>query len=164
MEQQLNWTKGLFESSYQIFEHGNIKHTLFFNSWQNEARAIGQESTYFFKSNGLFNPTTQLFDDKNNFIGTISYDSWHTKAILALTNGDQYTWNFTNSWYSKWTITDLKDKRVSFDADLSTGTILANTNDEVMLLAGLYIREHYNRILYFVLFMLFIVLFCGSHF
>ena len=164
MERQLNWTKGILESSYQIFEGGDIKYTLFFDTWKNQARAISQQSAYFFRSNGFFNSNTQLLDDKNNVIGMISYHTWQNKAVFTLASGEMYNWSFANSWFTKWTITDLKEKQVSYDSDLSSGTIRTNTDDEVMLLAGLYIREHYNKILYLILFILFVSVICGRGF
>lgn len=164
MERRLNWTKGIFESSYQLFEGGEIKHTLFFDTWRNEARAISQQSTYFFKSNGFMNSSIQLFDDKNNLIAMINYQPWQSKAIVSLTSGEVYHWAFTNNWHSKWAITDLKAKHVNYDSDLSSGTISANTDDEIMLLTGLYIREYFNKIIYLVFFILFVTIVCGNGF
>lgn len=164
MERHLNWTKGLLDSSYQLFEGGEIRHTLFFDIWHNQARAISQKSTYFFKGNGFLNSTTQVFDDQNNLIGMIQYNTWQNKAIFTLTSGELYNWAFTNSWYSKWMITDSKAKQINYDADLSSGTIMANTDDEIMLLTGLYIKEHYHKIIYLILFVLFVTVICGSGF
>ncbi|KQC02173.1 hypothetical protein [Pedobacter sp. Hv1] len=164
MERHLNWTKGLLDSSYQLFEGGEIRHTLFFDIWNNQARAISQQSTYLFKGNGFLNSTTQVFDNQNNLIGMIQYHTWQNKAIFTLTSGEAYHWTFTNSWYSKWMITDSKTKQINYDADLSSGAIMANTDDEIMLLTGLYIKEHYHKVIYLVLFILFVTVICGSGF
>ncbi|TKC06580.1 hypothetical protein FA048_15340 [Pedobacter polaris] len=156
MENHLTWNKGIFDSNYQLFSNGNIKGSLFFASLKNEARGMGLQNSYLFKTENFLNPTSKILNNKNEVIGTITYDIWHTKAMLEMKSGEQYTWSFINNWYSRWAITDSKEKQISYQASSSSGFIITNTDDEVMLLAGIFIKEFFTRIL--IAFILFIVL------
>lgn len=156
MQRYLIWNKGFFDSNYQLFGEGKIQASLLFNSWKNEARGIGLNSSYFFRTIGFVNPSTDIIDGNNEIIGTIKYDSWHSKATLTMRSGEVYAWAFTNSWLSKWTISNFTDKQVIYEANSTSGKISANTDDEVMLLSGLFIKEYYSRIL--ILIIVFIVI------
>lgn len=156
MDAILTWTKGLFESNYQIFSNGRIKNSLLFNTWRNEAQGIGTDQNYSFRTAGFLHPTTTIFNQQMEPIGTITYNSWQTKAMLQMQSGEQFMWNFTNGWYSKWTIGNFQDKQILFDSNSSNGVISTNTDDEVLLLAGLFIREYHSRLFIFLLLLIFI--------
>jgi len=153
MEKHLTWTKGIFENTYQLFENGQIVNTLFFDTWKNEARTIGKENSFLFKTNSYFDSNTQILTGNGEIVGTISFDLWQTKAVVNLTSGEQFACNFNNYWLSKWTITNFKDKQLFYYANTSSGTITADTDDELILLSGLFIREHYSRV--WILFIIF---------
>ncbi len=151
MEAILTWTKGLFESNYQIFSNGQIRNSLLFNTWKNEAQGIGINQNYYFRTSGFLNPTTQVFNQQQELIGTISYNSWQTKATINMNSGEQYMWNFTNGWYSKWAVGNFQGKQILFDSNSSSGVISTNTDDEVLLLIGLFIREFHSRLFIFLI-------------
>lgn len=156
MDAILTWTKGLFESNYQIFSNGQIKNSLLFNTWRNEAQGIGANQNYYFRTSGFLHPTTTILNQQMEQIGTISYNSWQTKATLQMKSGEQFLWNFTNGWYSKWIISNFQDKQILFDSNSSNGVISTNTDDEVILLAGLFIREYHSRLFIFLILIIFI--------
>ena len=147
MENHLVWNKGFLDSNYQLFANGKISGSIFFNTWKNEAKGIGLTNSFFFKTEGFLNPTTKLINEKNEIIGIITYDSWHTKATVNMTSGEVFAWSFSNSWLSQWMITDFKEKQISYHSHSSNGTITSSTSDEIMLLTGIFIREYYARIL-----------------
>lgn len=164
MEKYLTWTKGLFDSDYQIFEQGQIKNSLHFNSWKNEARSVGLQQNFLFITQGFTNPTTTIYDDKNTVLGTINYNSWQTKATITLTSGTQLAWSFSNGWLSSWMITNFKDKQINYNSSSSSGTIITNTDDQLMLLAGIFIKEYYARIFILLMLILFIPIITRSMF
>jgi len=165
MEKYLTWTKGLFDSDYQIFEQGRIKNSLLFNSWKNEARSVGLQQNFLFTTQGFTNPTTTIYDDNNAILGTITYNSWQTKATLTLASGSQMAWSFTNGWLSNWMITNFNDKQINYNSSSTSGTIISNTDDELMLLAGIFIKEYYTRIfILLVMMVVFIPIFTRSMF
>ena len=157
MDKQLTWTKGLLENTYQLFENGLIINTLFFDTWKNEARSIGKENTFLFKTNSFFDSNTQILTGKGEILGVINFDLWQSKAVVNLASGEQFACNFNNYLFSKWTITNFKDKQLFYYSNTTSGTITTNTDDELMVLSGLFIREHYSRAL--VLFIIFVALF-----
>lgn len=73
-----------------------------------------------------------------------------------MTSGEVYGWSFTNSWLSNWSITDFKEKNISYKSKSGTGVIESTASDEIMLLTGIFIRECYARILVVILFLLII--------
>lgn len=156
MSNFLTWNKGFFDSNYQLFSNGKICGSMLFDSWKNDAKGMGLNSSYFFKTENFFNPITQIINDKNEIIGTITYGSWQTKASIKMIDGEVFGWSFTSSWLNSWMITDFKEKKISYHAKSAHGTIDYATTDEVVLLTGIFIREFYARILIICL-LLFIV-------
>lgn len=150
------WTKGLFDSNYQLFTNGKISGSLLFDTWKNEAKGMGLTGSYFFKTEGFLKPITNIINDKNELIGTITYGSWQTKATITMTSGEVFGWSFTGSWLNSWGITDFKDKNISYHSQSSKGIINSSTTDESMLLIGIFIREFYARILIFCIALLII--------
>lgn len=152
MEKYLTWNKGIFESNYQIFEAGKIKCTLFFDTWRSEAKAMTQQKSYRFKDDGIYATTTKIFDDKNEGLGIIIYNDWKTKATIILNSGENYTCDFTSLWQAKWMITNFADKQIFYDSSTSSGTVRANTDDDLMLLVGFYVREHFTKMSMLIIF------------
>ena len=147
MERYLTWNKGIFESNYQIFEQGKIKCSMFFDTWRSEAKAISQSKNYRFKDDGLYGTATQIFDESNELIGMISYSDWKSKATITLNSGEKYAFEFTNTWHSQWIITNFNDKQIKYDSSTASGTVVSNTEDELMLLLGFYAREHFTKMI-----------------
>ena len=160
----LTWSKGMFDSNYQIFNDGKITGNLLFDSWKSEAKGMGLTNNISFKTQGFLSPKTNILNDKNEIIGVITYESWQTKATINMTTGEVFGWTFTNSWLTNWTITDFKEKSVSYKSKSGTGLIESSKSDEIMLLTGIFIRESYARILIAILLLLFIPVFGRSIF
>jgi hypothetical protein len=144
MQRLLTWRKGLFDSNYQLYTNGEIKGSLIFNSWKNNARGIALKN-YYFTSEGFLNPTTKIRDEKHNQIGIITYKIWKLKATVTFNNLDHASWGYTNSWLSRWTITNYSDKQIQFHSATSSGVAVTDNDDELFLLTGLYIREFFSR-------------------
>ena len=158
------WNKGLFDSNYQIFTEDKISANLLFENWRNEAKGMGLNTHISFKTEGFSTPKTNILNDKNEIIGIITYELWQTKATINMTSGEVYGWSFTNSWLSNWSITDFKEKNISYKSKSGTGVIESTASDEIMLLTGIFIRECYARILVVILFLLIIPAFSRSIF
>ncbi len=156
MEKQLTWTKGYFDSNYQLFDLGNISGSILFENWNNNAKGIALTKSCSFKTEGFTNPTTHILNENNEVIGVIKYESWQTKATITMTSGAIYGWSFTNSWLSNWMITDFKQQKITYKSNSGNGNIQASATDEIMLLTGIFIREFYARIL-IVCIMLFLI-------
>lgn len=152
MEKYLTWNKGIFDSNYQIYEAGQIKCTMYFDTWRSGANAITKENTYVFKDDGIFGTTTKIYGKNNDLIGFINYNDWKTKATITLNSGENYTCDFVNAWHSKWMITNFATKQINYDSSTSSGNVMTNTDDELMLLLGFYVREHFTKMFMIIIF------------
>lgn len=149
------WHKGFFDSNYQLFAKGEIKGSLVFSSWKNNARGIAKNN-YYFTSEGFLNPVTYIRNEQHEQIGVIHYNLWKLTASLNLQSGEQASWRFTNSWLSQWTITNFTDKTIQYHSNNPNGTATSNTDDELMLLSGLFICGFFVRAFLIVL-MIFVI-------
>jgi len=144
MQNLLTWRKGIFDSNYQLYNNGEIKGSLIFSSWKNNARGIASKN-YYFTTEGILNPVTKIRDENHNQIGVITYNSWQLKATVTFNGLEHVSWNYTNSWLSQWSITNHRDKHIQYHSVTSAGTVNSDTDDELLLLSGLYIREFFSR-------------------
>ncbi|HTM98605.1 MAG TPA: hypothetical protein VL088_07680 [Pedobacter sp.] len=158
MQKILTWRKGLFDSNYQLYADGEIRGSLVFSSWKNNARGIALKN-YYFTSEGFLHPITKIRDENHNQIGVITYNALKLKATLTFNNLDHASWSYTNSWLSQWTITNYRDKQIQYHSASTAGTVLSDNDDELMLLAGLFIREFLSRGIIVILLIILIPIF-----
>lgn len=148
MEKVVTWTKGVFDSSYQIFSNGQICGNLIFETWNNHALGIMSQKNYRFKCSGFSDITTTIYGDNNEELGLITFHMWQFRAIIALKDQVPFSWNYSNSWLSSWILSNHKDTHLNFKASSGAGVVLGNNLDnELALLAGLYVKEFFSRIL-----------------
>lgn len=148
MEQTLNWRKGLFDSNYQVFGNALLKFSLNFSSLKNSALATTQHGIYLLKSEGFSNPETKIFNNKNEVLAIIRYDWLKFKAKIFFTSGEEFDWSFQNSWLSRWSVNNHKDKQIIYNSSSSSGLVHSNVDDDILILSGLFVREYYSRMLY----------------
>ena len=148
MEQILNWRKGLFDSNYQVFGNALLKFSLNFSSLKNSAIATTQQGIYLLRSEGFSNPETKILNNKNEVIAIIRYDWLNFKAKISFTSGEEFDWGFQNSWLSRWSLNNHKDKQIIYSSSTNSGQIHSNVDDDLFILTGLFVREYYSRILY----------------
>lgn len=156
MEQVLFWRKGLFDSNYQVFDQQQLKFSMNFSSWQNSAIATMQTGIYLFKSEGFSKPETRILDNQNQVLATITYHWLGFKAKIVFASGETFDWSYQNSWLSRWSLNNLKDKQILFNASAGNGNIHTNIEDDMLIVTGLFIREYYSRILIGFILILFI--------
>lgn len=151
----LNWRKGLFDSDYQLFNQYEIKGSLLFNGFSNNARAIASRN-YYYRTEGYTQPHTSIKDEKFIETATISYDLWSLKATIKIHQPQETVWIYRHGRLGKWSITSADGKEaILYHSNTGSGVIESDTDDELLLLTGLFIRSFYIRLL-----MLLILLFC----
>lgn len=155
MERLLTWRKGIFDSNYQLYTNSEIKGSLIFSSWKNNARGIASKN-YYFTTEGFLNPITKIRDENHHQIGVITYNSWKLKATVTFNDLDHASWGYTNSWLSQWTISNHRDKHIHYHSSTGAGTAQSNNDDELLLLSGLYIREFFSRALILIVIAVFV--------
>ncbi|MNK94111.1 hypothetical protein D3C87_1143030 [compost metagenome] len=164
MEQVLYWRKGLFDSNYQVFDQQQLKFSMNFSSWQNSAIATTQSGIYLLKSEGFSKPETRILNNQNETLATITYDWLGFKAKVVFASGETLDWRYQNSWLSRWSLNNLKDKQILFSASAGNGNIHSNVNDDMLVLTGLFIREYYSRLLFGLIILIVILISCRNIF
>ncbi len=146
MEKVVTWSKGIFESSYQIHCNGEICGSLIFNTWNNHAFGIMRKNNYHFKANGFTDLTTTIYGINNEKIGQITFQIWQFKAVISLTGQPDFTWQYTNSWLSQWRMNN-GENLLHYKATNGKGMVVGkNLEDELGLLVGIYVKEYFARI------------------
>lgn len=161
MQELLTWRKGLFDSNYQLYANGEIKGSLIFSSLKNNARAIALKN-YYFTTEGFLNPITKIRDENHNQIGIINYHPWQLKATVTFNDLEPASWSYTNGWLSHWTITNHSDKHIQYQSTTAAGTAHINTDDELLLFSGFFIREFFSRAMILIILIIFIPLIARS--
>ncbi|MFD2584569.1 hypothetical protein ACFSR6_18875 [Pedobacter vanadiisoli] len=164
MEQVLNWRKGLFDSNYQVIGNGYLKFSLNFGSWKNSAIATTQSGIYLLKSEGFSKPETRILNNQNETLATITYDWLGFKARVVFASGETFDWRYQNSWLSRWSLNNLKDKQILFSSSAGNGNIHSNTDDDMLIFTGLFIREYYSRLLFGLIILVIILFSCRNIF
>ncbi len=142
MKNTLTWKKGVFESTYQLFSNDVLVGYLKTNQFTNSVECEMNSKKYHFKAKRSFESTVEIIDkDKNIPVGSIKFGFWHNKATIEL-NNKQLTWKFDNWWNTKWSLSDTETETYRYQGSQSKGSIEFNTENEILILSGLYI-VHY---------------------
>ncbi len=148
MEKTVTWTKGVFDSSYQIFREGQICGNLIFNTWDNHTVGIMSQTNYQFKTKSFIDNTVTIYGDNHAELGNIKMNVWQMRAIINLPGQIPLSWNYSNGWLNQWTISNHQNTQIHYKASSGSGMVIGqNLEDELALLAGLYIREFFSRLL-----------------
>ncbi|WP_113662306.1 hypothetical protein [Pedobacter nanyangensis] len=148
MEKIVTWTKGVFDSSYQIFCNGQICGNLIFETWNNHAVGIMSQTNYHFKCKGFIDTAVTIYGDNHVELGHIKMNVWQMRAIINLPGQIPLTWNYSNAWLNQWTISNHQDTQLHYKSSSSSGMVNGqNLDHELALLVGLYIREFFSRLL-----------------
>jgi len=149
MKTLLNWKKGFFKSTYQIFADDVIIGYLRENTWSQTAEGEINGKRYSFKTSGFFNPKTTILDGNGfDIIGTITYSSWMTKATI--TQKDRLiNWKYDNTWNTRWSMTSSDGMMINYKGNSSKGTIEYLSSDEgneLLVLTWLFVTNYFWQI------------------
>jgi hypothetical protein len=145
MATTVRWNKGFFKSRYELFLNGILAGGLKNKSWTNASEADLNGKEYLFKTSGFFRQTTQIIDLLTNTqTGLISYNAWGSRAKIEFADR-VVEFKFTNTWNTKWTLSDKNGVLINYRGSDSKGEIETETQDEMLILAGLFIKNHYSQ-------------------
>ncbi len=144
---KINWKKGLFSSKYELFSQnkkiGELNEEMFSRT------AIGKlnNSRVKFRKKGVFSSETEITDlNLNSNIGQIKFNAWGNKAEINL-NGKKLGWKSDSFWGKKWSVLENGQPIVKYDSSTFKGEIDSKINDEVLLLAGLFVFNYYMQMI-----------------
>lgn len=143
MQTNLKWNKGMFSNMYKIYSNGTQVGSLSDNSFSQSSVGVFGDKKYKFQTTGLFDQKTQVIDAANNkSIGVINYSNLMTKATITI-NGKIINWKYDNMWNTKSSISNSEGIDIKYYKSSSGGKIESNTDDELLLLAGLFVINYY---------------------
>jgi hypothetical protein len=143
METKLSWKKGIFKETYEIYSNGILVGTLKENIWKQTALGELNGRKVIFNTHGFFKQETEIIDPDSNFqIGKITYNSWMTKATIVYDN-KIVNWKYDNAWNTRWSIIDPEGVQIKYKGSCSTGTINYQTQDDLLILSGLFVTNYY---------------------
>jgi hypothetical protein len=143
MKTTLNWKKGLFSTCYDIYSRGTVVGKLKEKTWTDSAYGELNGKKYNFITGGFLEKETQIIDNETNTtIGKIIYNSLKTKARIELGN-KVVNWSYTNAVNTKWSLTSLDGKEIKYQGTSTSGRIEFDDENELLILIGLFITNHY---------------------
>ena len=150
MSTTIKWKKGIFETCAKIMSEGEpigkMKDKLFSQDSEGEL----WEKKYHFKTTGIFKQETDITDaESGQQVGTITYNSWNTKASLVL-NGKEYQWKYDNSWQNRWSMSGENVTLTSKNHELS-GSIESSIEDPLVVLSGLFVTNFYRQLMVMIM-------------
>ena len=155
MQLNYNWRKGIFSESYQIFNNETQVGSLSNKCFSQTAYGELNEEKYTFKTCGVFKQHTQIIENYNKIVGEITYNNWMNKATINI-NGQQFDLKYNNIWNTKWSISSLNETQISYNSTSCTGQIQSNTDNELLILSGLFVANYYIQMTLVVLLIVFI--------
>jgi len=156
MKTQLNWRKGFFKNTYEIYLENKKIGELKDKCWSQSAFGELNGKRYKFKTKGFLKQETQIIDiESNSIVGKITYNSWRTKAKIEY-SGKEYDWKYNNTWNTKWSILYSQEIQVDYQGSSSKGKIEVNNQNELLILSGLFITNYYWQIMVAIMIAIFI--------
>lgn len=151
MKKNLTWSKGLFTSLYQIYSNGKQLGNLLDKPFSRTTKGTFNGKEYLFRNSGFFNQYTEIVDCSNNkVIGRIEYNNWRSKATLSV-NGGKYHWKYDNLWSTQWSLSNSDGISVRFKSSTTKGQIDADTDDGLLVLSGLFIKNFYAQTVFIII-------------
>jgi len=146
MAKFINWKRNWRNGNLQLFVDGIQKGALTFEMWRSNAYTLFEDKNYAFENKGFWKCTTTVTDrNTNEVVAIISYDNWKSKALISLKSGEQYEWKATSSWRSAWTVSNNNGIQIDYQASGSSGAISSAGDNDLLIVAGLFIKQIYNK-------------------
>ena len=143
MPTNLIWKKGLFSNTYSIHSRGVQTGTLTERPFSRSSQGQLNDKRYTFRTIGTFKQRTQILDrEKDSVIGEINYNSMMTRATISLERGT-FNWKYENIRNTKWRIFGPDDIEIRYNGSFRGGQITSSTDDELLLLSGLFVTNYY---------------------
>jgi hypothetical protein len=155
METILNWKKGLFKSIYEIYAGTVLVGYLNEKTWTESSHGELYGERFLFRTRGILKQETRVFNNEDNTpVGMITYNSWMTKARIEY-SGKIYYWKFDNLWCTSWTLYNDEGLYVKCRRNSSKGKIEYDSENNFLVITGLYINNYYwqtSAVLLFTIF------------
>lgn len=143
MSTKLAWKKGLLSNTYQIHSGSEKIGELMSKYFRQNASGVLYGKQYRFETRGFFNQSSIIVDGETNIeIGTITYNTWHTKATITVFK-KEYQWKYNNVWNTRWSLFENGNLKVDNSGTSLSGSIESNDNDALLILSSLFVTNYY---------------------
>jgi hypothetical protein len=145
MEANYTWSTRFFSRKYELFRN-NIK-TGELNKQAFSRKSSGEMNgkRFSFEMKKLFKPVAEIIDLNNDsVIGNITIFPFKRSSVIKL-GEKEYSWQFDNFWGTRWSISNQYGTLVKYHSRRLSGTIDAYTAEEVLILAGFFLRNFFNQ-------------------
>ena len=113
--------------------------------WGLHAKGYLFDKNYTFLNKGSFSTRTEIWDDKDNLIGEVSYSLWSSKAKIDL-NGKKYYWGPKNFWGTKWKLADELGREIFIKKNKFNVNYASTENLEfIYFLSAFLLYNSYKR-------------------
>jgi len=110
---------------------------------------------------GFFKQRVYIIGHANNSkVGEITFHNWKTEASLSI-HDKVYKWKKDNIWNTKWRISGPEGDEIQYKGSFTSGTIHRNTDDDLLLLSGLYVKNYYLQVAIAIFIAVFIPIIMG---
>jgi hypothetical protein len=145
METQYTWTAKFFSNTLSISKYGEPAGELRRKTWKRISEGELNGTRITFEVKGFFDRDFLIMNpDGGAQIGKIVFNTWRTKATITL-NGKDYNWEYENWWHTKWIISNENGNLIKFASGFKSGNILTYTDDNILTLTGLFIRDYLQQ-------------------
>lgn len=145
METIITWKNKFFSNKIQLYHRedliGEIVNKAFSRSADGELN--GRKLRFDIK--GFFRQETRILDARDeSVIAEVVIGTWKSKATIRY-NNKEYLWQYENFWNSKWSITSANGPAVKYHSHGTWGEVTSYTNDEILILTGLFIKNYFRQ-------------------
>ena len=139
----LHWKKKFFDQVTTIHSADGEIGRLEESTWKQTAHGEINNWKFTYRTRGIFKPYTEILDPvTNHSVGKIEYNAWRSKALVTYL-GQSFHWQYDNTWQTRWSITDSRGRKISFQGSPQKGSIEGADLTEFLVLTGLYVTNYY---------------------
>ena len=152
MSTNLKWKSKFFSSDYEIFDEVKQVGALKTKSFSSKTSGILNSMKVVFKPRGFLKQYIEIINkDTAEVVGMVTFSSFMSKAKIII-NGTSYNWKYTNTWNTKWHLFLENVLDIEYKSSNSRGEMRSSSEDNLLLIAGLYIHIYYVRTMVVVMF------------
>lgn len=156
MATNLYWGKRPFLNTVQICSAYYPIGKLFYKTFSQGAQGELNGKSYSFNTSGFLKQRAEIIDNlSGKRIGRIIYSGRMNRASLFI-NGKNLNLNFCNWRNTKWQISDTKNVLINYEGTSTGGQIDSNTDNDLLVLTGIFIKSYYCKMVILCVFLAFI--------
>jgi hypothetical protein len=141
MEIQFTWKTRLFSNRFEVFSNDTPAGELKKEGWSRKVVGELNNRKIMFETKGFFKQQTNIIDlIDGSVLGQVKFHSWKSQSSVIFRN-TEYQWQFDNFFRSKWSLSSENGVLIKYESHGFKGEITSYVNDEVLILAGFFIRN-----------------------